>query len=59
MMFVLDSLMLSFPNYVFCEDVHREGDNRNAEAGKEVGKHCPVGEHGVSPPSITLGPRIE
>lgn len=57
--FLLDSMMLSFPEDVFCEDVRRESDNRNAEAGKEVGEHCTVGEHRVSPPSITLGPGIE
>lgn len=57
--FVLDSLMLSFPDDVFCEDVRGESDNCNAEAGKEVGEHCAVGEHRVSPPGVTLGPVIE
>lgn len=56
---VLDSLMLPYPEDVFREDVHRESDNRNAEAGEEVGEHCSVGEYRVSPPSISLGPRIE
>jgi hypothetical protein len=56
---VLDSLMLSHPEDVFSEDIHRESDNCNAEARKEVGKHCSVGEHRVFPPGITLGPGIE
>ena len=57
--FLLDGLMLSFPDDVFCEDVRRESNNCNAEAGKEVGEHCAVGEHRVSPPGVTLGPVIE
>jgi hypothetical protein len=57
--FVLDSLMLSLSKDVFREDVYRKSDNCNAEAGKEVGEHCAVGEYWVSPPGITLGPGIE
>lgn len=57
--FVLDSLMLSLSQDVFCQDVYRESDNCNAEAGKEVGEHCAVREHRVSPPNITLCPGIE
>lgn len=57
--FVLDRLMLSFPNDVLHQNVRRESDDSDAKARKEIGKHCAVGEHRVSPPRITLDPRIE
>jgi hypothetical protein len=59
MMFVLDCLMLSFPNDVVRQDVRRESDDCDAEARKEVGKHCAIREDWVSPPRITLGPWIK
>lgn len=57
--FVLDRLMLSFPNDVLRQNVRRESDDRDAKPRKETGEHCAVGEHRVSPPRVTLGPRIE
>ena len=58
-MFVFNSLMLPFPEDILSENVCRESDDCNAEAGEEVGKHCAVGEHWVSTPGVTLGPWIE
>lgn len=59
MVFVFNGMMLPFPKDVLSEDVYRESDNCNAKAGEEVGEHCAVGEHWVSPPGVTLGPWIE
>ena len=50
---------LSLPNGVLRHDVHGESDRRDANARKDIDKHCVVGEHGVSLPRITLGPWIE
>jgi len=57
--FALDRLMLSLPKDVIRQDVRRESDDRDPKARKDIGKHCAVGEHRVSPPRITLGPWIE
>jgi hypothetical protein len=57
--FVLNGMMVPFPEDIFREYVCRESDDCNAEAGEEVGEHCSVGEYWVSPPGITLGPWIE
>ena len=58
-MFILDSLIVPFSEDVLREDIYSECDDCNAKAGEEVGEHCAVGEHWVSPPGITLGPWIK
>jgi hypothetical protein len=57
--FVFNGLMLPFPEDVIGEDVYRESDDCNAEAGEQAGEHCTVGEHWVFPPGVTLGPWVE
>jgi hypothetical protein len=58
-LFVLDRSMLSLPMDVLRHDEHGESDERGAKARKDIDKHCVVGEHGASPPRITLSPWME
>jgi len=59
MVFILDSPVAPFSDDIVREHIYRESDDGNAKAREEVGEHCAVGEHWMSPPGIKLGPWIE